>query len=378
MNFDQLINRRDHDSVKWNRYPQNVTPLWVADMDFHAPDCIQDALSKITMHNIYGYTRPNKSLCKAVTSMLAEKYDWQVKATSIVWLPGVTSALNISCRAFAENENVLISTPIYPPFLDAPGFSEKEMVEVPLIKGATRYEMDFGEIQKQAKDSSLYLLCNPHNPVGRVYERDELKRLADICLAQNMVICADEIHCDLVLEEGKRHIPIATLSPEIEQNTITLMAPSKTYNTPSLGFAFAVIPNNKLRQQFRRVMKGIVPHPGCMGFAAAEAAYSHGEPWRLELVDYLSKNREFLQNFLKSELPEVGYIPGEGTYLAWLDIRKLKLDNPIQFFLKHGVGLSDGAEFAGPGFLRLNFGCPLQTLKEGLLKMKKAVSEELR
>ena len=376
MNFDRLINRRDSDSVKWNRYPQNVTPLWVADMDFQAPDCIQDALSKIVTHNIYGYTRPTKSLFKAVTSMLAEKYDWQVKATSIVWLPGVTSALNISCRAFAENKKVLISTPIYPPFLGAPKFSEKEMVQVPLTKGATRYEMDFGEIQKQAKDSALYLLCNPHNPVGRVYERDELKRLADICLAQKMVICADEIHCDLVLEKGKRHIPIATLSPEIEQNTITLMAPSKTYNTPSLGFAFAVIPNNKLRQQFRRVMKGIVSHPGSMGFAAAEAAYTHGEPWRLELVDYLGKNREFLQNFLRSELPEIGYIPGEGTYLAWLDMRKLKLDNPIQFFLKHGVGLSDGAEFAEPGFLRLNFGCPLQTLKEGLLKMKKAVSEQ--
>jgi cystathionine beta-lyase len=373
MNFDEVFKRREANSAKWRRYSEEVIPLWVADMDFQSPECVKEALNKLSDHNIYGYTMPSKSLMHAIVAMLDSRYNWQVKSTSIVWLPGLTPALNIACRAFAPvNGKVLISTPIYPPFQEAPINSEKLVDTVELIKNAGRFEMDYKTIQDKAKDASLYLLCNPHNPVGRVFSEEELKKLADICLQNDVVLCSDEIHCDLILDEGKKHIPLGSISKEIEQNSITLMAPSKTYNIPGLGFSFAVIPNNKLRHQFRKTMKGMVPYPGMAGLAAAEAVYKHGEPWRLKLLDYLRTNRALLERFFTDQEPRIKYITGEATYLAWLDVKELKLENPVQFFIKNGVALTDGAEFGQKGFLRLNFGCTYALLDEALNRIKKA------
>ena len=375
MNFDEALPRRKFGSIKWNRYPEDVIPLWVADMDFPAAPCIQQAIQKVHSHGIYGYTLPQRGLIGAVINYLKEQHEWEVKASSIVWLPGLVSALNIACRAYTQpGRGVMTSTPIYPPFLDAPEFSGRGLKTIPLLFKNEQYTMDFETIREQVRSkTSLYLLCNPHNPVGRCFTKEELQELADICLENNTIICSDEIHCDLVLDKNAKHIPIATLSPEIEQRTITLMAPSKTYNLPGLGFAFAIIPNYKLRKKFLRIMKGIVPYPTQIGLHAAEAAYKEGGSWRQELITHLVDNKKFLQEYISEKMPQISYTPGEATYLAWIDVSKLKLDNPAAYFVKAGVGLSDGAEFQGEGFLRLNFACSRPLLEEGLERMRQAI-----
>ena len=374
MNFDEVVSRRQSSSLKWNYYAEDVLPLWVADMDFQSPQCVQEALQKVLEHDIYGYTLPPKNLIRTVIERLDHLYNWQVKASSIVWLPGMVCALNIACRAFTVNsKKVLTSTPIYPPFLEAPIYSEKSLLTTKLIHNNDRFEMDFKAISEKASKSDLYLLCNPHNPVGRVYDENELRKLGEIALKKKMIICSDEIHCDLVLDDTKKHLPIATLSEEFEQNSVTLMAPSKTFNIPGLGFSFAVIPNYKLRKKFLRVMKGILPYPNMMGVAAGLAAYQKGEDWRIKLIEYLKGNRDYLENFIRRYLPQIKYIPGEATYLAWLDFSESGLDNPHKTLVEAGVGLSNGKEFGNDKYLRLNFGCPRSILEEALEKIRKAI-----
>jgi cystathionine beta-lyase len=219
------------------------------------------------------------------------------------------------------------------------------------------------------------MLCNPHNPVGRLYARPELEKLAQICLSRDVVICADEIHCGLVLEPGKRHLPIAALGPEVAQRTITLMAPSKTFNLAGLGCAFAIIPSEALRHSFVRVKAGIVPMINPYGYGAAQAAYRHGEAWRQELVAYLRCNRDLLAEALPLMPGALSMAPVEATYLAWIDIRRAGLDDPVRFFEEAGVGLQDGREFDGPGFVRLNFGCPQSRLREAIRRMHAALAK---
>jgi len=359
--------------MKWNKFTEDVTPLWVADMDFQSPDCVQKALQKCVDHNIYGYSLPKKELIGTIIDMLKNKYNWEIKPSAIVWLPGLVPALNIAARGCVQNNReVLTHTPVYPPFLTAPILSNRKLKTNELSIENKRYEIDFDLMDSSCSEKTeLYYLCNPQNPTGRAFERDELEKIAEVCLKNEMFICSDEIHCDLILED-KKHIPIASISPEIAENTITLMAPSKTYNVPGLGFSFAIIQNYKLRKRFLRAMNGIVPYPGQIGLAAGLAAYRDGEEWRLQLLEYLKENRNTVKKFLNQHLPDVSYIPGEATYLAWLDMRKLKLEDPFRYFLKHKVALSNGAEFNGEGFLRLNFGCANSTLIEGLEKMKAA------
>jgi cysteine-S-conjugate beta-lyase len=374
MDFNSLSERRSRGSYKWKRYPEDVTPLWVADMDFPAADCIQSTLKKAIEHGIYGYSLPKKELIQTVTSMLAEKYNWQVRANAIVWLPGLVPALNICCRAFVQQkQKIVCSTPIYPPFLEAPEYAERKSVHVPLLNENGHYKMDFTELKNNiTADAGLYMLCNPHNPVGRSYNKEELQQLAELCLKKKTVICSDEIHCDLILDKQSQHIPIASLSEEIANRTVTLMSPSKTWNLPGLGFAFAVIPNFKLRKKFLRVMRGIVPYPNQLGLLAGQTAYESGEPWRLELIEHLRKNQQLIDQFIKEKMPKIKCVPGEATYLAWLDVRKLNLQNPYEYFLEHGVALSDGKIFDSPGFLRLNFATTSDLILEGLNKLHKA------
>ncbi|MCM8542916.1 MAG: PatB family C-S lyase [Lentisphaeraceae bacterium] len=373
MNFDKVSNRRPFGSMKWNKFPEDVTPLWVADMDFEAPSCVRETLKSYVDHNIYGYSLPQKELIGTVIDMLKEKYAWEVKPSSIVWLPGLVPALNIAARGCVQNNREIFThTPVYPPFLTAPILSNRKLKTNDMVINNGRFEIDYKKMDNDCSlPTELYYLCNPQNPTGRAFDRKELEKIAETCLKNDMFICSDDIHCELILDD-KKHIPIATLSKEIEDITITLMAPSKTYNIPGLCFSFAVIPNYKLRKRFIRAMQGIVPYPGIMGIAGAVSAYKGGEEWRLELLKYLRANRSLVSNFISQHMPDIKYIPGEATYLAWLDMRALNLENPFQYFLKNGVGLSDGKEFHGEGFLRLNFGCPKSTLLEGLEKMKLA------
>ena len=373
MDFNQVSDRRPSGSMKWTKFQEDVTPLWVADMDFQSPECIQKAIQECVDHNVYGYSLPKKELIGTIIDMLKTKYDWEIKPSSIVWLPGLVPALNIAARGCVQNNReILTHTPVYPPFLTAPILSNRKLKTNELVFRDGKYLIDFSEMDESCSEKTeLYYLCNPQNPTGRAFEKAELEQIAAVCLKNNMFICSDEIHCDLILDK-KEHIPIASLAPEIAENTITLMAPSKTYNVPGLGFSFAIIQNYKLRKRFLRAMNGIVPYPGQIGLAGALAAYKEGEPWRLDLIEYLRENKTLVKQFLEQHLPEVGYTPGEATYLAWLDMRKLELEDPFRHFLKHKVALSNGVDFQGEGFLRLNFGCPQKTLIEGLEKMKTA------
>lgn len=373
--FDSPVDRRNTASVKWDRYKgKDILPLWVADMDFKAPPAVLDALHRQVEHGVFGYTYPSEELTATALAMLKDRHGWAVKSEWIVWLPGLVTGINVACRAVGSpGDKVMTVTPVYPPFLSAPALGGRELLTLPHLHDGGRYVFDFDVLEKAITPAvKLFLLCNPQNPTGRVFSQEELHRLSEICLQHGMVICSDEIHCDLVLDSDKQHVSLAALDGAIAARTITLLAPSKTYNIPGLGCSLAVIPDGKLRSSFRKTMEGIVPHVNILGLTAALAAYHDSEDWRLALIDYLRGNRDMLEAFVSRteglSMPHV-----EATYLAWIDCRKLPAENPTLFFEDAGVGLSDGKEFGVPGFVRLNFGCPRSTLSEALLRMERAV-----
>ena len=374
--FDREIERRNTDSLKWRKYRgRDIIPMWVADMDFQAPQPILEALHTRVEHGVFGYPVPPEDLTQVVVERMAERYGWAIQPSWIVWLPGVVSALNVVCRAFGDDgDDVLAFSPLYPPFLSAPPLSRKSVKTIPLDRENGAYVMDPGRFEREITPRSrILLLCNPHNPVGRRFERCELERIAEVCLARDIIVCSDEIHCDLVLDGG-RHTPTATVSPEVAARTITLMAPSKTFNIPGLSCSFAIIENAELRAQFNRARDGIVPWTNALGYSACLAAYRDCEPWRRALIDYLRGNEELVRRFINDEIPGLAMDHAQATYLAWIDTRPLGLPDPERFFELAGVGLSDGKDFLEEGFVRLNFGCPRATLREGLERMKHAVA----
>ena len=374
--FDRVIDRRQTASLKWELYKdRDILPMWVADMDFAAPPCVLEALQQRLDHGVLAYTVPPQGLVETVVERAERFYGWQIKPHWIVWLPGLVVGLNLASRCVGQAQDEVLSfTPVYPPFLSAPRFSDRQLVKVPLDRAGDRMIMDPQRFRSSLTDRSrVMLLCHPHNPVGRSYGPDELRRIAEICVEHDLVICSDEIHCDLVLDEVP-HVPTATLSDEIAQRTITLMAPSKTFNLPGLDCAFAIIPNDTLRRRFTDVRRGIVPYVNVFGYCGAEAAYRHGEPWHQELLQYLRGNRDLLEQTI-ADLPNLSMNHVEATYLAWIDARQLNVPNPHRFFEDAGVGLSDGKEFDGEGFVRLNFGCPRSILEEGLRRIKDAVAQ---
>ena len=377
-NFDQIIDRRHTDSVKWRAFDEDVLPLWVADMDFPAPEPVIRALRERVEHGVFGYGVEPPELREAVVTRLANFYGWQVKPEGLVFVPGVVTAFNLACHAVgAPGDGVLVQTPVYFPMLDAPGNAGLTRDEMELTRQPDgRYVIDFDAFEAAITDRTrLFLLCNPHNPVGRVFGRDELARMAEICLRHDMVICSDEIHCDLLLD-GHRHLPTASLAPEIADRTITLMAPSKTYNIAGLHCSVAIIQNKTLRKQFVAAQQGLVDHVNVLGFVAALAAYRDGQPWLDACLAYLNANCDFLGNYVAANLPGVTMRRPEGAYLAWLDCRQAGISgDPARFFLKQArVALNDGPRFGrgGEGFVRLNFGCPRATLVEALGRMERA------
>lgn len=370
--FDSIPDRTGTGSLKWEKYAgKEILPFWVADMDFYSAPEIREHLQRRLDHGIFGYTLAPATTVEAVQNYLQRNYQWQVPAEQFLWFPGLVPALNIACRAYCEEgDEVIVFGPVYPPFLLAPGFAGRKVVNIPLILENDRWTIDFERFESSiTAKSKLLLLCNPHNPGGTVFTREELLKLGEICERHDLVICSDEIHCDLVLEQDQKHIPYGSLSPELAQRTITLMAPSKTYNLPGLACAFGIFPNERIRNKFSLAARGIITEVNLFGYAGCEAAYNYGEPWRLELLDYLRGNRDRIYAFLQERYPQVGTHPMAATYLAWLDIRKLGLKDPAGHFEKHGIALSDGKMFGGEGFLRLNFGCPRARLEEGLQRL---------
>ena len=376
--FDSLIPRRNSDSVKWKRYPEDVLPLWVADMDFPSPPEIIEAMNDRLKHPFFGYGCIDDELLDVICQWVFSQHGWKIKPDWILCVPGVVAGMNWAVQSMLQKgEKVCFQTPVYPPFFRFADYAGAEALKIPLLNSGERFLIDFDLFSKNLDENTkLFALCNPHNPVGRVFSTSELEKMAEICLKKDMLICADEIHCDLVFS-GNKHIPIASLSEEIANNTITLMAPSKTFNIPGLHFSYAIVSNPEIRKKMESTRHGLVGHPGLLAYSASKAAYQFGEEWLKELLRYLEGNRDFLGDYLKERLPAIKSFSPEGTYLAWLDCRTLNLGGDAQqFFLeKAKVALNNGKDFGvdGKGFVRLNFGTPRSVLEEALDKMKSAI-----
>ena len=374
--FDDTPDPRGQWRYKWDRFrDRDVIPMWVADMDFRAPPPVLDILRERVEHGVFGYLDPGPELVDTLIEHLAREYDWHTQREWFVWLPGLVSGLNIVCRAIGSpGDAVVTGVPIYPPFLSAPLNADRRLQRAPLVQANDRWQFDAAALDGAVDAGTrLFLLCNPHNPVGRAFTRDELVALAEVCERRDLVICSDEIHCGLLLDDEQRHVPMATLSPAIERRTITLMAASKTFNLPALGTAFAVVPDPALRDRMQAVMKGIVHRPFGLGMWTTLAAYRDGEPWRRALIAYLRGNRELVAARV-ARMAGLSMTPVEATYLAWIDCRAARLEDPRGFFEAAGVGLYDGADFGTPGWVRLNFACSRALLDQALTRMEEAIT----
>ena len=379
--FDRVIDRRRTASNKWRKYGDDVLPLWVADMDFASPEPVVRALRERAEHGVYGYLYEEPEFAEIFVDRLQKRYGWRVSPEAVVLLPGVIPGFNMAARAIAEpGDGILIQTPAYPPLLRVPGNIGLTHDAMELTRRADgRYLVDLDAFPSAIRDrTKLFLLCNPHNPVGRAYERAELDGMAEACLRRDLVIISDEIHCDIMFS-GHQHTPIASLAPEIASRTMTMMAPSKTFNLAGLKISVAVIPDARLRERFLAQKLDLVHGLNVFGFTAALAAYRDGQAWLDELLRYLEANRDFMHEYVRANLPGVTMSPPEATYLAWLDCREARVPggDPWTFFLERAkVALNDGAVFGagGKGFVRLNFACPRSILREGLERMRGALA----
>jgi cystathionine beta-lyase len=378
--FDRRLDRRGTNCAKWDLYPEDVLPMWVADMDFRSPEPVVQALRERIDQGVFGYGTEPCDLREIIVARLEQCFHWKVAPEALVFLPGVVTGFNLACHTFtAPGDGLLIQTPVYPPILHAHLNSGLRSESVELTRYADgSYELDLHAFEEAITDTTrMFLLCNPHNPVGRVFRQAELENMAEICLRHDLLICSDEIHGDLIYSPN-RHVPIASLSTEIAERAITFMAPSKTFNIAGLESSFAIIPNAELRKQFCHGRLGITPEVNVLGMVATRAAYLEGQEWLDEAMAYLTANRAALLGFLQTEMPSISCRAPEGTYLAWLDCRAAGIaGNPSKFFLeKAKVALNAGEDFGkgGEGFVRLNFGCPREMLMEALEKMKAALA----
>ncbi len=375
-NFDKVINRKNTNSFKWDFFqdPEGTIPMPVADMDFRSPEPILQALRKVTEHGVFGYSIVPEELKNVLQERLERLYGWKTQKEWQVWIPGLVPAITATCRAIGEvGDAVLTSIPVYHPFHLAPSYVGKKLQTFPLIEVENRWTFDFDALEKAiSEETKLFMLCNPYNPSGTVFNLDELEKLIEICQKHNLVICADEIHCDLILDINKKHIPIASLSKEAENMTVTLLAPSKTFNIAGLGCSVAIIPNLELRQKFNAAKDGFFPPLPRHSMVAALAAYKDCEDWRLQLIDYLKANHDYMFQELNG-YKGLKMLPLEATYLAWIDARETGIEDIQERILAAGVRLMNGKIFMGEGFLRLNFACPKSVLEEAVKRIKIAL-----
>ncbi len=386
-NFDEVIDRRNTASVKWDLADElfrteGILPMWVADMDFRSPPAVIEALHARAAHGVFGYTACMASYYEAVIGWMKKRHDWDIARDWIVPSPGVVPALSMLVQALTGPvDRVILQTPVYYPFMAAIEKNGREILRNPLTLGDGRYRMDFDGLEQAAADprAKLIILCSPHNPVGRVWAPDELRRLGEICIRNGVLVISDEIHGDLMLR-GKAHMPFASLGDELSAHSITCTAPSKTFNLPGLQTANIIIPDEGIRKAFSAVLErnGIM-EPNAFGPAALEAAYRHGEEWLEQLLRYIEGNLEFLKKFLSEKIPRIKVIEPDATYLVWLDCRGLGLDRKALKRLIRSdakVALDEGHIFGSPegdGFERVNIACPRSVLEEGLLRIERAV-----
>jgi len=372
--FDEVIDRRNTAAVKWDKYGRDVIPMWVADMDFRSAPAIIEALKRRVDHGVFGYTDPSPELNDAIVAALERDHGWKIRHEWLMWLPGLVSGINLVCRAIGEDgDDVVTAIPVYHPFLSGPVHQGRTITRVPMKLDGTKWVWDLERLESSITPRTrLLLLCNPHNPVGRVFSRDELTDLARIADKHDLVISSDEIHCGLVLDPDKSHLPVATLGEDVAARTITLMAASKTFNLPGLGCAFAVVPNAELRGCLARAAAGILPRVNTLGFVATLAAYRDSHAWQQALVRYLRGNRDLVIEQIGS-IAGLSITPIEATYLAWIRV-DAAMPDPVAVFETAGVGLYDGRVFGTEGYVRLNFGCPRSLIERALGRISRALA----
>ena len=373
--FDIPITRRGTGCIKYDRRPE-LDPFWVADMDFASAPVILEALHRRVDHGIFGYAQAHQELNDAIIDYLRDRRSASVPLEHIVHLGGLVPALSLAIRAFCTPEEAAFtSTPVYPPFLGTHHDAHAQLISLDhtMVDGQWAFDWEAMENAVTPK-TKVFLLCNPQNPLGRVFSKEEITKLANFCETHDLVLVSDEIHCDLIFDEAATpHFSALNLPENLAKRTITLLSPSKTWNIAGLGYAFAVIPDDTIRRKFSAARGHTLSEINALGYYAAEAAYRHGEPWRLELMAYLKGNRDTLVEFIKNRCPDLKVEAGEATYLAWIDARSMGVENPAQHFEKKaGLFLSDGAYFGWPGWIRFNFGCPRARMLEGLEKIAAA------
>lgn len=375
-NFDKFINRYRTNSIKWCKYKNtNIIPLWIADSDFMSPPCIIKDLKKRVDHGIFGYGNHIPiNLIDIIINRMSSLYNWNIKPEWIIFLPGVVSGLHICVRAFTnEKESVIIPNPIYPPFQYAAKIVKRKIIKIPLCIENKRFIMNINNITDNFDGKEkLLMLCNPHNPVGTVYEKKELYNQFLFAKKYDLIICSDEIHSDLIIEPKLHHVPIASLEEDALQRTITLFSPSKTFNIAGLSIAFAIIANKDLRKKFNEIKTGIIPSVNVLAITAAESAFKKGQEWLDQQIIYLRKNRDLLVSYINQTKYLSMYSP-EGTYLSWIDTSKLKNKKPHKWFEEYGLGVSPGYDFGDSNFVRLNFACRKKLLIEVIKKINFAI-----
>jgi cysteine-S-conjugate beta-lyase len=378
--FDTPIPRAGTNCVKYDLRQayfgrEDVIPMWVADMDFPVPPFVSEAVRKRAEHPVYGYSIIPESYYQAVMAWQKRRYDWEIKKDWIMFSPGVVTGLNVIVQALTDpGDKIIVQPPVYFPFFSCVENNGRKLVYNQLVENEGVYTIDFDDLEKKMKDSArMMILCSPHNPVSRCWTRDELEWLGAKSIEYGVLLVSDEIHCDLVFKPHC-HIPLATLSPEIAQNTITCIAPSKTFNLAGLFSSSIIIANDSLRRRFRLAEEKVHLSANLFGITAAEAAYREGEEWLAGLMDYLKTNVDMVKDFLAENMPEVTVTPAEATYMLWLDFRKLGLPSPdLKKLLieKSGLGFVEGPTFGpgGDGFQRMNVACTKNTLKLALERL---------
>ena len=391
--FDTVCDRRNTGCAKWDGVKrifgsEDVIPMWVADMDFPAAEPIVKALQARAQHPFYGYTMPPASLTETVVDRVKRKFGWKIEPEWVVFTPGVIPALSVAVRALTHpGDEIILQEPVYYPFFSVAKNSGCQIAHNALKLTRGRYNMDFADLEAKFHTGEglrssrsrvkALILCNPQNPMGRVWSREELRQMGEIVIGHGAVVISDEIHCEL-LYHGHRHTPFGSISPEFAENSIVCMAPSKTFNLPGLEASSIIIPNRKLREDFNDMRTGIVPGLNIFGMSAMETAYRDGDAWLEQLLDYLQGNLEFTLDYFKKRIPRIKVIPPQGTYLLWLDCRALGLDDiGLRKFMceQARVGFDDGFVFGkgGSGFERMNIACPRSLLQEALGRIEAAV-----
>jgi cystathionine beta-lyase len=385
MDFDKVIDRSGTRANKLEYRKllfktEDVIPLWVADMDLAISEEIQNDLKKRLEHPVFGYTYQDSDFLEAIVNWQKKRNNWEISARSVTAISGVLPAIAMSIKAFTEvGDKIMIQTPVYPPFFDLVQKSERVLIKNPLIEKEGNYFIDFADMEKSfAEGVKMIIIANPHNPVGKVFTKDELVQLTDLCVKYNVMILSDEIHSDLIMGE-KPHIPVASISKEASALTITCMSPTKSFNIAGLSVAYTIIENRDLRKAYRYSVNSMhLNMVNTLGTEALISAYTKGEPWLEELVPYIKSNIEFVSEFLKNKVPQVSTSKNEGTYLVWLDFRKLKMTNSeLKSFLieKAKLGLNQGIDFGeeGSGFARLNAATSRVILEKAMNQLKEAV-----